>query len=156
LGPSSNGVAFYRAALSLRPSAACVHVNLGIALARKGRPAEAKECFERALALAPKAAAAHYNLAVVLHGDKKLDHALKHAEEARRLEPNYGRALVLLGDLYRRQRRPQEASDACRQALIVLDPSDPARPFAQATLDLVEGKSPTTQPIALNGQEESR
>lgn len=61
--------------------------TLGIALHRMGQFAQAAEQHRAALALEPTAADAHANLAETLFALGQTDEALRHVEEARRLDP---------------------------------------------------------------------
>ena len=73
--------------------------NLGNALAKQGRMAEAQESYERALRIEPTDAAAHYNLANLraLQGD--LDRAARHYQEAVRISPDFAEAHNNLGNV---------------------------------------------------------
>lgn len=78
------------------PSAAALN-NLGIALARQGRIAEAIRSYELAIRARPTSAVAHNNLAATLARQGKLDEAIRHYQEAVRIDPDYANAHNDLG-----------------------------------------------------------
>lgn len=87
------------------PSASALN-NLGIALARQGRTAEAIRSYELAIRARPAFAVAHNNLAATLARQGKLDEAIRYYQEAVRIDPDYatahnnlGVALARRGDL---------------------------------------------------------
>jgi protein O-mannosyl-transferase len=82
------------------------HVNLGIALAAKGRMVEAVAEYGKALKIYPAYAHAHLHLAVALNRQGRVDEAISHYREALRLEPgngvahnNLGIALITRGEI---------------------------------------------------------
>ena len=74
------------------PDLAPIRYDLGTALARKGRLAEAKTHLLRALELQPNVARIHHNLGSVLVLEGKLDEAIAHYQEALRLKPDFPEA----------------------------------------------------------------
>ena len=64
--------------------------DLGVALAKSGRPAEAVVLFERAIQLTPDDPGAHHNLGVALQASGKLSEAEAEFERARRLQGALG------------------------------------------------------------------
>src|SRR5262249_40200965 len=66
---------FLPAAVALRPDSAGAQLNLGIALAGKGRRADAIVAYLRAVKLKPDYAQAHHNLGEVLQAEKQLPRA---------------------------------------------------------------------------------
>ena len=71
----------------VRPESAAARYNLGNALFRQGRRAEAIESLKGALALDPGYALAHDGLGVALHAEGKLVEATEHYRRAVQLEP---------------------------------------------------------------------
>jgi tetratricopeptide (TPR) repeat protein len=101
----------YRTALRLRPDyeearnnlakaeshAAEMQYNLGVDLARSGKPEAAIPYFEEALRLEPQYVDAHNNLGVVLAGAGNVQEAISHFETALRIDPRSADAHVNLG-----------------------------------------------------------
>ena len=73
-------------AVSIDPKSAYGHLNLGVALYRKGRVDEAIGHFQQAVNLDPNYAAAHANLGVPLRARGRLAEAIDHLQQAVRLE----------------------------------------------------------------------
>ena len=71
----------------VRPESAAAQYNLGNALFRQGRRAEAVEHMKRALALDPDYALAHDGLGVALHLEGQLGEATEHYRRAVELDP---------------------------------------------------------------------
>jgi serine/threonine-protein kinase len=117
----AEAVAYYRAALAVRPDASVVHSNLGAALRAMGRVDEALACFRRAIELDPRDAYAHTNLGAVLRDRGRVDEAIAHFHRAIELDPrdayphnNLGNALKDKGQL--------EQAIAEYQKAVALDP----------------------------------
>jgi tetratricopeptide (TPR) repeat protein/serine/threonine protein kinase len=117
-------LAYYRAALALRPDSPGVVLNLGTALADAGRHDEAIAAYRRAIALKPDYAKAHNNLGKELMQQGKPEEGIAAYREAIRVQPdhvtahvNLSRALFERGDL-------EEAVRVVREALR-LRPNDP-------------------------------
>jgi serine/threonine protein kinase/tetratricopeptide (TPR) repeat protein len=99
-GPTG-AVGFYRAAAALRPESPGVHINLGNALHREHKSAEAETEFRRAMLLKGDYATAHYNLGNALREQGKFAEAEAEYRTVVQLRPDhfYGHdalALVLL------------------------------------------------------------
>jgi tetratricopeptide (TPR) repeat protein len=85
-------------AAALRPDVGLVHMNLGVALTRKGRLDEATDQFQEALRIDPNAfAGVHINLGTVLFTLGRVDEAMSHYQEALRFDPNSALAHANLG-----------------------------------------------------------
>ncbi|MFC1489058.1 tetratricopeptide repeat protein [Thermodesulfobacteriota bacterium] len=93
------------------------HNNLGNALLRKGRTAEAIEHYREALRLRPNYVEAHNNLGNALAKQGLADEAIKQCREALRLNPNYEKAHNNLGSILAEQGRIDEAVKHYREAL---------------------------------------
>ena len=96
----------YAAALKLIPDDETAHFNLGLALARLGKPAEAKLAYLEALRLFPDYAEAHNNLGNLLASQGQLVEAVEHLTTALTLTPesasahnNFGTVLIRQGKL---------------------------------------------------------
>ena len=72
----------------VRPGSAAAHYNLGNALFRQGRHAEAVESLRKALAIDPDYALAHDGLGVALHSQGRLVEAADHYRRAVILDPD--------------------------------------------------------------------
>ena len=75
------------------------HNNYGLALAKAGRIAEAKEQFERSIQLNPRFASAHHNLATVLVKERQFDRAMEEFGRALELNPNHSETHYNLAQL---------------------------------------------------------
>ena len=71
----------------VRPESAAAQYNLGNALFRQGRRAEAVEQMKRALAIDPDYALAHDGLGVALYSEGQLGEATEHYRRAVELDP---------------------------------------------------------------------
>ena len=71
----------------VRPDSAAARYNLGNALFRQGRHAEAIESLRKALALQPDYALAHDGLGVALYSQGRIAEATEHYRRAVRLDP---------------------------------------------------------------------
>jgi tetratricopeptide (TPR) repeat protein len=121
--------AAYRKALSLRPSSAMLHYNVGVALDRQGNNGEAIRYYEQAIRLDnyPEAERdAHINLGWLLHRLGRRDEAITHYQAALALDPNDALAHSNLGWAYHQQGDLEAAVGEYRQALS----ADPALAIA--------------------------
>jgi serine/threonine-protein kinase len=115
-------VRYYQAALSVRPRAAVVYINLGLTLALSGRPEEAIDHLQQAIRIDPQSSAAHNNLANVLQRQGRLAEAIDHYREALRIDPGSAGAFNNLGTALKQMGRPLEGMQQYRQALRI-DPT---------------------------------
>jgi hypothetical protein len=83
----------FRQTLAFNPPTARVWYNLGNLRLAAGDLDEAEGLYRAALARAPGDAAAHWNLAIVLQRRGRVAGALRHYQEAARLDPRLGAAL---------------------------------------------------------------
>ncbi len=93
------------------------HINLGIALASKGKAAEAISHYREALRIKPSHPKAHNNLGVALVKQDKLNEALTHYAQAMRLKPDYVEAHYNMGLVLFRLKRYAEAIERYSEAL---------------------------------------
>jgi serine/threonine-protein kinase len=124
-------IACFKKALAIEPKYALAHYNLGLALYAKKDLAGAIACFKKALAINPKNAPAHVNLGVALYAKKDLGGAIACYRKALAIDPKYAQAHGALGQALLLQGRFTEAKQATRQALKLLPPGHPLRPFVQ-------------------------
>jgi tetratricopeptide (TPR) repeat protein len=99
------------------PSDAGAHINLGNALARLGRLAEAVASYRRALALNPDFAEAHNNLGRALLDLGDTDNAMASCRRALELNPGYAAAHENLGNALLELGRLEDAAASYRRAL---------------------------------------
>src|SRR5499427_8332969 len=88
----------YQAYLTLRPERVEARSNLGAALARLGRYAEAIEQYKRALALEGRNPGIRFNLALAYYKTAKILSASKELEAVVAAQPENRNALLLLAD----------------------------------------------------------
>jgi len=110
-GRMPEAIAEYQTALRLKPDyeearnnlaqvqshGAEMQYNMGVDLARNGKPEAAIPHFEEALRLKPDYVDAHNNLGVVLAGTGRVQEAISQFEAALRIDPNSADAHVNLG-----------------------------------------------------------
>jgi tetratricopeptide (TPR) repeat protein len=115
-------IRFLSVAVALRPSSAGARINLGGALAARGRLDEAVATYRQALALRPDYALAHYNLGTILGRKGRPDEAITSFRKAIARRPGYAMAYSDLGVLLLENGRPEEAVAAFRK-VVALHPS---------------------------------
>src|SRR6266446_2399716 len=104
-------------ALAVDPNSFMAHNNLGYALDRQGKPAEAIEHYQQALRIQPENAEAHSNWGVVLGQQGKPAEAIEHFQQALRIKPDYAEAHSNWGVVLGQQGKPAEAIEHFQQAL---------------------------------------
>ncbi|HVE48162.1 MAG TPA: tetratricopeptide repeat protein [Casimicrobiaceae bacterium] len=122
----------------IAPSNAVAHANLGFALIRAGRDADALVALNRAIELIPDFAQAHNNRGIALVRLKHRDEAIVAFERALAALPAYADAAINLGEL---QNRAGDTSRA-REYFARVRPGDPSEPVARVGLafaDAIEG-----------------
>jgi protein O-GlcNAc transferase len=123
-------------AAALEPANPRHHLNLGVALGRMGRAAEAAERFRDALRLKPDYAEAAENLGRALGRLRKWPEAIEAYQRAAALRPDRPQIHHRLGDALRHAGRPADAMAAHRRA-IELAPDRP-EPLAGLAADCGE------------------
>ena len=123
----------WRSAIAANPEAWLAHYNLAVALAGRGRSAEAVEQLDEALRAKPDYAEAHNNLSLLLSARGRDAEAMEHAETAVRLRPDMPEARVSLGILLAKRGRPADALPHLEEAVRLR----PASAEAQHNLGLV-------------------
>ncbi len=93
------------------------HAQLGVALERQGKIAQAEEHFRAALAIQADYATPRYNLGNILAGRGDLAGAIEQYRLAVKARPDYAKAHNNLGAALLARRRPAEAIDAFKRAL---------------------------------------
>jgi tetratricopeptide (TPR) repeat protein/serine/threonine protein kinase len=109
-------VGCYQAALALRPEAAAVHNNLGIALENKDQREDAATCYRRAIELDPRYAVPHNNLGGVFVKNKELDKAIACYRKAIELDRQFAPAYYNLGQVLVMKDELDEAIACYRKA----------------------------------------
>jgi serine/threonine-protein kinase len=110
-------VGYFRAALAARPDSPGTYLNLGNALARKGRLDEAIAEYREALRIKPDYPDAHINLGNALRDQGRHKEAEAECREALRLNPNRSGAHSVLGSALADQGRLKEAEAEFREAI---------------------------------------
>ncbi|MBE9544246.1 MAG: tetratricopeptide repeat protein [Proteobacteria bacterium] len=116
-------ITLYRDSAAKSPAKARPQNNLGAALSRQGRLAEAIEQYRAALKIKPDYADAHYNLGYALAKQGNLDDGITHLKEALRIDPKNLKALNNLGVAQVLQGNYPKAIDHFKAALKI-NPSD--------------------------------
>lgn len=120
-----SAVAIWTDAVEKRPGNARAQHNLGAALARSGRPAEAEFHYRQALVLEPEYARAHHHLGTSLLQQERVAEGSAHIDESLRLDPRNAQAHNDRGLALVRQGRMDEALQAFTQSLRI-DPRNAA------------------------------
>lgn len=139
LGLTSDAEKFLRAAISLDPSSAEAHSNLGVLNYRRGTLDDAARCFGRALSLTPDSASALNNLGAVLVRLNRLDDAEALLRRAAKLEPNNADAASNLGQALILKGRFDEARTELDRAL-ALKPRFPEALVSRGRLAMEAGE----------------
>ncbi len=109
--------ALFRRAIAVTQNNDIAYNNLGNALFRQKRYAEAKACFETLLRIKPNSTEAHNNLGVIALDQNKLDEAMKHFQAALHLDPNNAQAHGNLGNVLNLRHQYPEAIEEYEVAL---------------------------------------
>lgn len=92
-----NSVTLFSRAVAVNPKNITGHLNLGLALHKRGDDKEAKLHLEKAVELGPEKAIVRYGLGSFFSDLGKSEEAMPHLLEAVRLQPGYHKAHVQLG-----------------------------------------------------------
>jgi tetratricopeptide (TPR) repeat protein/tRNA A-37 threonylcarbamoyl transferase component Bud32 len=107
----------YMIAVALRPQSAGARLNLGLALAQKGRLDEAIEEYHQAIRIKSDYAQAYNNLGLALRDKGRLDEAIDEFHEAIRLKKDLVEAHNNLGNALRDKGRLDEAIEEYHRAI---------------------------------------
>jgi tetratricopeptide (TPR) repeat protein len=120
---ASEAVPYFRKYAALRPGEPRGALAVGLALYRAGDFPAARAELSRAAPHAETAAAASYFLARIAREENDLPEALRLAQKAVEVLPEYADAHAELGLLFFRMRQPERAEEALRRCL-ALDPDN--------------------------------
>ncbi len=107
----------FRRALSLDPQLAIARLNLGIALLYGGNPDAAQKEIIAARASMPDRPQPDYVLGLIARGAGRTAEAIDAFTRVQKMDPDDVGTAINLGQLYRQERKFQEAVDAFRRAL---------------------------------------
>jgi len=102
--------------LEIKPDLAATHVNLGVALQRRGRIDEAIIHYRKALELEPTSGG-QCQPRVALAGLGQIDEAIAYYQKALEIKPDYAEAHYNLGDALQRRGQVAEAISHYEKAL---------------------------------------
>jgi serine/threonine-protein kinase len=137
---------------ALRPDVGLVHMNLGVALFRKGQLDEAIAEYQEALRLDPKASAGvHGNLGAALYSVGQRDKAMIHLQEALRRDPNSALPHALLGVVLHDKGRLDEAIPYLEES-IRLDPGASAYAHWRLGIVFFRTRADWTMPSVISGK----
>src|SRR3989442_8124192 len=123
-------------AVAVDPNSFMAHNNLGYALDRQSKPAEAIEHYRQALRIKPDYAEAHNNVGHALDRQGQPAEAIEHFQQALRIQPETSQAHVNWGLALDRQGKPAEAIEHFQQALRI----QPEKAEAHSNLGVVLGQ----------------
>ncbi|MEE9370218.1 MAG: tetratricopeptide repeat protein [Sedimentisphaerales bacterium] len=112
-----NTITLYKHTAAVIPKNDLLSYNLGWALMRQGRLAEAITHFTKTLQITPTFAGAHNNLGYALAQQGRLDEAVTHYELELQIKPDNVRAHVNLGEALAQQGKLNEAIEHFTEAL---------------------------------------
>ena len=107
----------WRTTIAENPLSWIAHNNLGNALFRQGRAAEAVTSFKRAIELKPDLAEAHTSFGVALASQGRINEAIAEFKAAIVVAPDYAEAYYDLGIALERSGRTEEAIPLFREAI---------------------------------------
>ncbi len=146
-GDYERAIGFFNRALAINPNDATIRYNLGVAagLIREGEQEELvqlEQLVKQALQKDPRDAEGHRQLAIIYEGQGKLAESADALEESLKYQPNRPDVYLLLGPLYERQERYDDALRTY-QRLEALEPNLPSEIFAvMASIYLLKKMGP--------------
>jgi tetratricopeptide (TPR) repeat protein len=135
-----DSVSLFTHGLAAAPRASTLHLDLGVALEKRGRLGEAVHHYREALATHPGLVAAHFNLGNALRSSGDLEAAAASYRRAALLAPADARAANNLAGTLRLLGHADEASEVYR-GLLARRPDDPAAHLGVASLHEARGES---------------
>ncbi|HEY3997847.1 MAG TPA: tetratricopeptide repeat protein [Candidatus Xenobia bacterium] len=138
----------YQKGLALNPSSSLLHTNLGTIYYKMGRYDEARQALSRALELRQAdpsdTSVAHYYLGLMAQRNGKREDAIKHFEQATRLDPEYPEPWYPLAQCWMEQNHPRKAFSAAQQYLS-LSPNGEFVRSAEAMVERIRAKRKGTE-----------
>ncbi|MCI0355181.1 MAG: tetratricopeptide repeat protein, partial [Acidobacteria bacterium] len=116
-GRWAESVPMFQKVLADSPSISVAQMQLGTALARLNRPAEAIGPLRKAVELLPDSGPAHYELGLALYETGAIEESVPHFEFVARKNPKWADAQYSLASVYARTKRVPEAVDLLQAAL---------------------------------------
>jgi predicted O-linked N-acetylglucosamine transferase (SPINDLY family) len=116
-GHYDDGIALLLRAIELKPHFVQAHVNLGLALYRRGNLDDAAASYRRAIEIDPGFALAFFNLGAALKDKGALGDAIEAFQRALTLQPTLHAAWYNLGSAFQAQGRLPEAVEALWRAI---------------------------------------
>ncbi len=117
VGHWKNSITLFQHTVRVTSDNHFAHNNLGVALAREGRLAEATYHYSQALRIQPDRAEVHNNLGNALAAQGSVDRAVDHYYQALAIDSNNARAYNNLGNLLANQGKKEEAINHYNEAL---------------------------------------
>jgi tetratricopeptide (TPR) repeat protein len=117
VGHWQNSITLFQHTVRVTSANHFAHNNLGVALARSGRLAEAMYHYSQALRIKPDRAEVHNNLGNALAAQGSVDRAVGHYYKALEIDSNNARAYNNLGNLLAKQGKTEEAINHYNEAL---------------------------------------
>jgi serine/threonine-protein kinase len=115
----AEAIRFYQAAIAIRPGAAVLYDNLGMALALLGRIDEADEQFRKASAIDPAATLANSNLGIAFSTASRRYETIEGTELPEHFKEQVAHLHVMIGDTLRDEGKLDLALDRYRQAIAI-------------------------------------
>jgi tetratricopeptide (TPR) repeat protein len=112
-----NSITLFEHSLKITSDNYVSYYNLGLALNKQGRTAEAIKHYKQAIRIKPYFEKAHNNLGVALEKQGRIAEAIKHYLQALRIKPDHESAHNNLGNALDNQGRTEEAIKHYLQAL---------------------------------------
>jgi len=111
-------VKYYSEAIQLNPNHAMAQNNMGIIMAKQGRPLDAIDYFSKAIAIKPDLERAHNNLGIVLAQLGRDREAINHFIASIRINPDYpAHVYYNIACLYARLNETEESIDWLNKAI---------------------------------------
>ncbi|MCD0458480.1 tetratricopeptide repeat protein [Roseiconus lacunae] len=104
----------------------------------EGEPSKAKAWFDKVLAITPNHAFAHYSLGRIAEQQEDFVTAIEHLRQASQLDPSAGSIQYILGMVYRRAGRLQEAESMLQNSVANRKPYAPYDPLLWAVESAVK------------------
>ncbi len=117
-GHWAESVPLFQRVLADSPSISVAQMQLGTALARLRRPAEALGPLRKAVELLPDSGPAHYELGLALFDTGSIEESARHFEFVAKKNPKWADAQYSLASVYARIKRVPEALDLLQMALL--------------------------------------